>query len=170
MAKQYDAAPELTIDLSKQHSATLHTNHGHIAIAFPPEGPPQTVNNFVFLARDGFYDGVIFHRVISGFMIQGGDPTGTGRGGPGYQFRDELEGSPGYDRGTVAMANAGPNANGSQFFICHADAGLPHAYTVFGSVTSGLDAVDAIAASSTDAGDKPHEDCVINSVTVTESD
>jgi len=169
MSKQYDSAPELTIDLAKKYAATLHTNHGDIEIEFQPERSPQAVNNFVFLARDGFYDGVIFHRVISGFMVQGGDPTGTGRGGPGYQFRDELEGSPGYARGTVAMANAGPNTNGSQFFICHADAGLPHAYTVFGSVSSGMDAVDAIAAISTDAGDKPQEDCVINSVTITES-
>lgn len=169
MPKQYDSPPELSIDLSKSYSATLHTNHGDIAIGLQAERSPQTVNNFVFLARDGFYDGVIFHRVISGFMIQGGDPTGTGRGGPGYQFRDELEGSPGYARGTVAMANAGPNTNGSQFFICHADAGLPHAYSIFGTVGSGMDAVDLIAASSTDQADRPHEDCVINSVTVTEN-
>jgi cyclophilin family peptidyl-prolyl cis-trans isomerase len=169
MTKQYDSAPELTIDLAKKYSAALHTNHGDIEIEFQPERSPQAVNNFVSLARDGFYDGVIFHRVISGFMIQGGDPTGTGRGGPGYQFRDELDGSPGYARGTVAMANSGPNTNGSQFFIVHADAGLPHAYTVFGSVTSGMDAVDAIAASDTDASDRPIEDCVINSVSVTES-
>jgi cyclophilin family peptidyl-prolyl cis-trans isomerase len=169
MSKQYDVPPELSIDLAKSYSATLHTNHGDIVIDLQAERSPQTVNNFVFLARDGFYDGVIFHRVISGFMVQGGDPTGTGRGGPGYQFRDELEGSPGYARGTVAMANAGPNTNGSQFFICHADAGLPHAYSVFGTVSSGMDAVDLIAASSTDQADRPHEDCVINSVTVTES-
>ncbi len=169
MSKQYSAAPELTIDLAKKYSATLHTNHGDIEIDFQPERSPQAVNNFVFLARDGFYDGVIFHRVIPGFMVQGGDPTGTGRGGPGYQFRDELEGSPGYGRGTVAMANAGPNTNGSQFFICHADAGLPHAYTIFGSVTDGMDAVDAIAAGDTDHADRPREDCVIDSVTINES-
>jgi cyclophilin family peptidyl-prolyl cis-trans isomerase len=168
MTKHYAAAPELTIDLGKKYSAILHTNHGDIEIELQPQRSPQAVNNFVFLARDGFYDGVIFHRVISGFMIQGGDPTGTGRGGPGYQFRDELEGAPGYARGTVAMANAGPNTNGSQFFICHADAGLPHAYTIFGSVTSGMDAVDAIAASTTDSSDRPAADCTINSVTVTE--
>ena len=169
MAKQYSAAPELAIDLSKTYAATLHTNRGDIEIAFQPERSPQTVNNFVFLAREGFYDGVIFHRVISGFMIQGGDPTGTGRGGPGYQFRDELEGSPGYSRGTVAMANAGPNTNGSQFFIMHQDYGLPHSYSVFGKVTSGMEAVDAIAASDTDRADRPREDCVIESVSISES-
>ena len=169
MSTQYDGPPELSIDLSKSYAATLHTNHGDIAIDLQAERSPQAVNNFVFLAREGFYDGVIFHRVISGFMIQGGDPDGTGRGGPGYQFRDELEGSPGYGRGTVAMANAGPNTNGSQFFICHADAGLPHAYSIFGKVSSGMDAVDLIAASSTDNADRPHDDCVINSVTVAES-
>ena len=169
MAQQYTAAPELAIDLARQYTATLHTNHGDIVIELQPERSPRTVNNYVFLAREGFYDGVIFHRVISGFMIQGGDPTGTGRGGPGYQFRDELEGSPGYTRGTVAMANAGPNTNGSQFFICHADAGLPHAYTVFGSVTAGMEVVDAIAAIDTDHSDRPRQDCVINSVTITES-
>ena len=121
------------------------------------------------LARDGFYDGVIFHRVISGFMIQGGDPTGTGSGGPGYTFRDELEGEGTYSRGTVAMANAGPNTNGSQFFIMHSDYGLPHSYTIFGTVTSGMDAVDSMAAGPTARGDRPNEDCVINSVTISES-
>ena len=169
MSKQYDSAPELTIDLSKSFSAKLDTNHGEIGIDLNAASSPQAVNNFVFLARDGFYDGVIFHRVISGFMIQGGDPTGTGRGGPGYQFRDELEGPGDYSRGTVAMANSGPNTNGSQFFICHADAGLPHSYTILGKVTSGIDAVDSIAAGETDAGDRPTEDCIINSVTITES-
>ena len=169
MSRQYESAPELTIDLAKSYSATLHTNHGDIQIEFQPERSPQAVNNFLFLAQDGFYDGVVFHRVIPGFMIQGGDPTGTGQGGPGYKFRDELEGSPGYGRGTVAMANAGPNTNGSQFFICHADAGLPHSYTVFGAVTTGMEAVDAIAASNTDHSDKPDQECTINSVTITEA-
>lgn len=166
---QYDSQPEMTIDLAKSYSATLHTNHGDIDIEFDAVKSPLTVNNFVFLARDGFYDGVIFHRVISGFMIQGGDPTGTGTGGPGYRFRDELEGAGKYDRGTVAMANAGPNTNGSQFFICHTDVGLPHSYTIFGKVTSGLEAVDAIAGTPTGDQDRPVDDCVINSVTVTES-
>lgn len=168
MAK-YSAQPEMTIDLAKTYAATLHTNHGDIKIEFDQKGSPLSVNNFVFLARDGFYDGVIFHRVIPGFMVQGGDPTGTGTGGPGYKFRDELEGPGSYSRGTVAMANSGRNTNGSQFFICHADAGLPHSYNIFGRVTSGMDAVDAIAATPTGAQDKPHEDCIINSVTISES-
>jgi len=128
---------------------------------------PQAVNNFVFLANEGFYDGVIFHRVVPGFVIQGGDPTGTGRGGPGYKFRDELEKAKPYSRGTVAMANAGPNTNGSQFFICLDDVGLPHAYTIFGKVTTGMDAVDAIA-SLPRAGEKPTTDAVIESVTIAE--
>ena len=167
---QYSSQPEMTIDLAKTYTATLHTNHGDIDIEFDAVGSPQTVNNFVFLARDGFYDGVIFHRVIPGFMIQGGDPTGTGMGGPGYKFRDELDGSGEYSRGTVAMANSGPNTNGSQFFIMHTDYGLPHSYNIFGKVTSGMDAVDAIAASPTGAQDRPHDDCVITSVTVLETD
>lgn len=165
---QYNAQPEMIIDLAKTYSATLHTNHGDIAIEFDAVRSPLTVNNFVFLARNGFYDGVIFHRVIKDFMIQGGDPTGTGMGGPGYKFRDELEGSGRYSRGTVAMANAGPNTNGSQFFICHADVGLPHSYNIFGQVTSGMDAVDAIATTPTGAQDRPHEECVIKSVSITE--
>ena len=168
MPKQYDSAPELAVDLDKTYSATLDTNHGEIVIEFDAASSPLAVNNFVFLARDGFYDGVIFHRVISGFMIQGGDPTGSGRGGPGYRFRDEIEGSGSYKRGTVAMANAGPNTNGSQFFIMHQDGGLPHSYTIFGQVTSGLEAVDSIASSGTDHADRPHDDVVINSVTITE--
>lgn len=167
MAKQYDAPPPMGIDLSTPYSATLHTNHGDIEMALQPERSPITVNNFVFLARDGYYDGVIFHRVVPGFVVQGGDPTGTGRGGPGYKFRDELEGMGQYKRGTVAMANAGPNTNGSQFFICLADVGLPHAYTIFGSVTDGMDAVDAIADLPR-AGEKPTEDAVIERVTITE--
>jgi len=168
MTKQYDSAPDLAIDLSKSYSATLDTNHGEIVIEFDPERAPQTVNNFVFLANEGFYDGVIFHRVIENFMIQGGDPTGTGQGGPGYRFRDEIEGSGSYTRGTVAMANAGPNTNGSQFFIVHRDTGLPHSYTIFGKVTEGMDAVDSIASSDTDNSDRPHDDVVINKVTVAE--
>ena len=169
MTKQYDSPPEMTIDLDNTYKATLDTNHGEIVIELDAESSPQTVNNFVFLARDGFYDGVIFHRVIENFMIQGGDPTGTGRGGPGYRFRDEIEGSGSYKRGTVAMANAGPNTNGSQFFICHTDVGLPHSYTIFGQVVSGMDAVDSIATTDTDPNDRPHEDVVINEVAITEN-
>ncbi len=169
MAKSYDSAPELTIDLSKSYSAKIETNLGDIEIDLLAEQSPLTVNNFVFLARDGFYDDVIFHRVISGFMIQGGDPTGTGRGGPGYRFRDETEGAGDYSRGTVAMANAGPNTNGSQFFICHGDAPLPHSYTIFGNVTSGMETVDAIAALDTDRSDRPKTDATMKSVTITEN-
>ncbi len=169
MAKSYASAPDMTIDLSKSYSAKIETNLGDIEIDLLAERSPLTVNNFVFLARDGFYDDVIFHRVISGFMIQGGDPTGTGRGGPGYRFRDETEGAGDYSRGTVAMANAGPNTNGSQFFICHGDAPLPHSYTIFGKVTSGMDTVDAIAALDTDRADRPSTDATMKSVTITES-
>ncbi|HSM46105.1 MAG TPA: peptidylprolyl isomerase [Acidimicrobiia bacterium] len=168
MTKQYDSAPEFGIEPSKSYSATLDTNHGEIVIELDPQRSPLAVNNFVFLANDGFYDGVVFHRVIENFMIQGGDPTGTGRGGPGYKFRDEIEGAGDYSRGTVAMANAGPNTNGSQFFIVHRDTGLPHSYTIFGKVTSGMDAVDSIAGSDTDSSDRPQEDAVINEVTITE--
>ncbi len=168
MAKQYDGPPELQIDLAKSYAATLHTNHGDVEIQFDAERSPQTVNNFVFLAKDGFYDGVLFHRVISGFMVQGGDPTGTGSGGPGYRFRDEIEGAGSYSRGTVAMANAGPNTNGSQFFIMHQDSGLPHSYTIFGKVSDGMDVVDAIAATPVDRSDRPKSDCTINRVTITE--
>jgi len=168
MTKQYDSAPDLSIDASKSYKATLDTSHGEIVIEFDAQRSPLTVNNFVFLANEGFYDGVFFHRVIENFMIQCGDPTGTGRGGPGYKFRDEIEGTGEYRRGTVAMANAGPHTNGSQFFICHTDVGLPHSYTIFGQVTSGMDTVDSIATTDTDASDRPRSEVVINKVTVTE--
>jgi len=169
LSKQYPSAPDLTIDLDKTYSAALDTTHGEIVIELDPARSPLAVNNFVFLARDGYYDGVVFHRVIENFMIQGGDPTGTGTGGPGYKFRDEIEGTGTYSRGTVAMANAGPNTNGSQFFICHADVGLPHSYTIFGRVTSGMDVVDSIATTATDRNDRPDEDAVINRVTISET-
>jgi cyclophilin family peptidyl-prolyl cis-trans isomerase len=165
---RYTEPPAFALDAAKTYAATLHTNHGDIDIAFHPEHSPNTVNNFVTLARDGFYDGVIFHRVVPGFVIQGGDPTGTGTGGPGYKFRDELDGPGAYSRGTVAMANAGPNTNGSQFFICLDDVKLPHLYTIFGEVTAGMDAVDSVAAAPR-RGEQPIDDCVIKSVTVTES-
>jgi cyclophilin family peptidyl-prolyl cis-trans isomerase len=169
LTTQYSAPPELTIDLDKSYTATLDTNHGEIVIELDPARAPSTVNNFVFLAREGYYDGVVFHRVIENFMIQGGDPTGTGRGGPGYKFRDELEGDGKYSRGTVAMANAGPHTNGSQFFICHTDTGLPHAYTIFGKVTSGLEAVDSIATTPTDSSDRPKQEVVIRKIEISES-
>lgn len=169
MAKQYDSAPDISIDLDKAYSAVIHTTAGDIAVEFYASDAPQTVNNFVFLATDGFYDDVIFHRVISGFMVQGGDPTGTGRGGPGYRFRDELGHSKSeYKRGTLAMANAGPNTNGSQFFIMHADYPLPNQYSIFGQVTEGMEVVDAIAAAATGAQDRPVEPVTITGVDVTE--
>ena len=146
-------------------AATLHTNHGAIAIELFADDAPKTVDNFVKLARDGFYDGLIFHRVIPDFMIQGGDPTGTGRGGPGYQFEDEFNQHK-VDRGALAMANAGPNTNGSQFFIVTADAcpWLDGKHTVFGRVTSGLDVADTISQLPSDASDKPRDDAVIERV------
>jgi cyclophilin family peptidyl-prolyl cis-trans isomerase len=135
---------------------------------FFPADAPNTVNNFVFLARDGYYEDVIFHRCIKGFMIQGGDPTGTGRGGPGYRFDDEPV-SRQYLRGTLAMANAGPNTNGSQFFIMHADYPLPPSYTIFGKLTSGEDVLDAIATAPTGAQDRPVDPVSISSVTISEA-
>ena len=138
----------------------LETSMGNIEIELAESDAPKTTANFLKLAGDGFYDGVIFHRVIAGFMIQGGDPTGTGTGGPGYQFEDELNAQTesyklGYVKGTVAMANAGPDTNGSQFFIMHQDYRLPHNYTIFGHVVSGQDVVDKIAIVATDDNDKP---------------
>jgi cyclophilin family peptidyl-prolyl cis-trans isomerase len=166
--QHYPKAPDLSIDLNTAYTATLRTNHGDIAIELFPAEAPLAVNNFLFLAGEGFYDGVIFHRVVPGFVIQGGDPTGTGRGGPGYSFRDELETGRRYSRGTVAMANAGPNTNGSQFFICLGDLKLPNQYTIFGQVTSGMEAVDAIAALPTDAQDRPRQEPVVSKVSVAE--
>ena len=147
--------------------ATMQTNHGTIELELYPTDASTTVDNFVKLARDGFYDGVVFHRVIENFMIQGGDPTGTGMGGPGYQFEDEINKRP-VQRGALAMANAGPNTNGSQFFIVTADAcpWLDGKHTVFGKVTSGMDTVDTISNLPRDAGDKPHEDAIIERVEV----
>ncbi len=146
-------------------AATLQTNHGAIAIELYDEDAPKTVDNFLKLARDGFYDGVVFHRIIPDFMIQGGDPTGTGSGGPGYTFEDEFNDHQ-VVRGALAMANAGPNTNGSQFFIVTADAcpWLDGKHTVFGRVTNGMDVVDAISALDTDARDRPREDVVIERV------
>jgi cyclophilin family peptidyl-prolyl cis-trans isomerase len=146
-------------------SATMHTNHGAIEIELFDEDAPKTVENFRKLAADGFYDGVIFHRVIKDFMVQGGDPTGTGTGGPGYTFEDEFNEHK-VERGALAMANAGPNTNGSQFFIVTTDAApwLDGKHTVFGRVTGGMDAVDSIEGTDTDAGDKPLGDVVIERV------
>jgi cyclophilin family peptidyl-prolyl cis-trans isomerase len=148
-------------------SATLETNHGAIGVDLFDEDAPKTVENFLKLARDGFYNGVVFHRVIENFMIQGGDPTGTGMGGPGYQFEDEINQHP-VQRGALAMANAGPNTNGSQFFIVTADAcpWLDGLHTVFGQVTSGMDVVEAISHIDTDMQDRPLAEVRIESVAV----
>jgi peptidyl-prolyl cis-trans isomerase B (cyclophilin B) len=148
-------------------TATLHTNHGAIAIELFDDDAPKTVENFLKLARDGFYNGVIFHRVIPDFMVQGGDPTGTGSGGPGYQFEDEFNDNK-VVRGALAMANAGPNTNGSQFFIVTTEAAswLDGKHTVFGRVTDGIDVVDTISDLETDARDRPREDVVIERVDV----
>lgn len=144
--KQWSSPPAMQTDSKKCYHATIETKKGKIEIEFYPQHALKTVNNFVFLAREGFYDGVSFHRVIGDFMIQGGDPTGTGRGGPGYKFEDEVKGNPlTHDAGVISMANAGPNTNGSQFFITHSP--QPHLngkHTVFGKVTSGMDVVNSI--------------------------
>ncbi len=147
MAQQWNTPPEMQIDPEKNYTVKINTNKGVIEIELYPQYAPITVNNFVFLAREGYYNGVAFHRVISNFMVQGGDPTGTGRGGPGYRFQDEFTGNPlRHDGpGVLSMANAGPGTNGSQFFITHsAQPHLDGRHTVFGKVTSGMDVVNAI--------------------------
>jgi cyclophilin family peptidyl-prolyl cis-trans isomerase len=151
-------------------SATLHTNVGAIELELFDDDAPKTVENFTKLSRDGFYDGVIFHRVIPDFMIQGGDPTGTGRGGPGYTFEDEINDRPAV-RGSLAMANAGPNTNGSQFFIVTAAATpwLDGKHTVFGQVTSGMDVVDRISSAETDASDRPVDEIRIERVELSDA-
>ncbi|MEW5843940.1 MAG: peptidylprolyl isomerase [Bacteroidota bacterium] len=145
-AKQWNKPPEMQIDPKKKYTVSMNTSKGIIEIELYPEHAPMTVNNFVFLAKEGFYDGVSFHRVISDFVIQGGDPTGTGRGGPGYKFEDELKNNPlKHERGVISMANAGPNSNGSQFFITYSP--QPHLngkHTVFGKVVNGINVVDEI--------------------------
>jgi cyclophilin family peptidyl-prolyl cis-trans isomerase len=150
---------------------TIETNMGKIVFETYNNDAPKTVENFITLANKGFYNGVIFHRVIKNFMIQGGDPTGTGRGDPGYKFADELNPNTesykaGYKRGVVAMANSGPNTNGSQFFIMHSDYPLPNSYTIFGKVVSGMETVDAIANVKTDSNDKPLSPVTIQKVIV----
>lgn len=154
MGTQYSAPPPMTIDAEQSFTATLETSRGKIVCELFAKDAPKTVNNFVFLAREGFYNGTVFHRVIADFMVQGGDPTGTGRGGPGYRFEDEVKNNPHkHARGVLSMANAGPNTNGSQFFITHVDTPwLDGKHTVFGHVTSGLDVVDAIRQGDTLTG------------------
>jgi peptidyl-prolyl cis-trans isomerase B (cyclophilin B) len=151
MSKQYAAAPAHGIDATKKYAATFETSRGNIEVSLFAKEAPKTVNNFVFLARDGFYNGTIFHRVIDNFMIQGGDPTGTGRGGPGYKFEDEFKGNPHKHKvGTLSMANAGPGTNGSQFFITHiATDWLDGKHTIFGEVRAGQDVVNAIKQGDT---------------------
>lgn len=159
--KQYSKYPDMVIDANKKYQATIKTNKGDIQLELFAKDTPKTVNNFVFLARDKFYDGLTFHRVIPNFMAQGGDPNGDGRGGPGYRFEDETRGNPRqkHETGSLSMANAGPNTNGSQFFICHGP--QPHLdgkHTVFGKVTKGQDVVNSLKN-----GD------VMNEVVITES-
>src|SRR5262252_753058 len=146
MPKEYPSPPSMTIDPNKSYSATFKTSRGEIVCALFAKDAPKTVNNFVFLAREKFYDGTLFHRVIAQFMVQGGDPTGTGRGGPGYKFEDETKNNPRKHKvGSLSMANAGPNTNGSQFFITHIVTDwLDGKHTVFGQVTSGQDVVNKI--------------------------
>ncbi len=171
--KTYTSPPSMTINVDSSYTAEIETSSGSITIDLFTDVAPNTVNNFVTLSNDGYYNDVIFHRVIKGFMIQGGDPSGTGHGDmgkyPGYDFEDELENPMNYERGIVAMANRGPNTNGSQFFIMHADYPLPYQYTIFGKVTEGLETVDAIANVQTGENDKPVDDIVILSVKITEN-
>lgn len=171
--KVYDSMPEMNIDISKKYTAVIKTSMGDMSVEFFTEDAPMTVNNFINLSRDGYYDNVIFHRVISGFMIQGGDPSGTGHGEmgkyPGYKFEDELNNQRSYEKGILAMANAGPDTNGSQFFIMHVDYPLPYQYTIFGLVTDGLDIIDKIASVETGDGDKPVNDVLIENVEIKEN-
>jgi cyclophilin family peptidyl-prolyl cis-trans isomerase len=161
----------MCIDVNKRYTATMVTSKGTLTIALDPLAAPQTVNNFVFLARYHYFDGIVFHRIIPGFVLQGGDPTGTGRGGPGYRFADELPAAGRYERGSLAMANAGPNTNGSQFFVISGPSGvqLPPQYSLFGKVVGGMDVVSTIDGVGTSSG-TPTETVTIESVTVAEAD
>ena len=171
--KIYDKQPEMNINTDSNYIAVIKTNLGDMTVEFFTDEAPITVNNFISLSKDGYYDNVIFHRVISGFMIQGGDPSGTGHGDygkyPGYKFDDELNNQRPYEKGILAMANAGPNTNGSQFFIMHVDYPLPYSYTIFGQVVDGFDVIDKIASVETDSADKPSTDIVISTVEITEN-
>jgi len=169
--QQFNDTPEFGIDTSKRYTATMDTSMGTLVIALDAVNAPITVNNFVFLAGYKYYEGVIFHRIINGFVCQGGDPTGTGRGGPGYKFPDEPVKNR-YQIGSLAMANAGPDTNGSQFFLISGPNGasLPPQYNHFGQVVKGLEIVDAMQSVPTGSGDRPKTDVVINSVTITVAD
>ena len=172
VTKRFASMPPMGIDSTKRYSATLETTIGTMVIALDAAAAPLTVNNFVYLAAHHYYDGVIFHRIIKNFMCQGGDPEGSGRGGPGYKFGDELPKPGKYQIGSVAMANAGPNTNGSQFFIVSGPSGvsLPPLYSLFGQVVKGLDVVDKMQNVATRPGDRPVEDVVIKSVTISVAD
>jgi cyclophilin family peptidyl-prolyl cis-trans isomerase len=168
--RKFDAEPEMIIDPAKSYTATMVTSKGTMELVLDPLGAPKAVNSFVFLARWHYFDGIVFHRIIPGFVLQGGDPTGSGAGGPGYRFDDELPKPGRYELGSLAMANAGPNTNGSQFFVISGSDGvrLPPLYSHFGKVVKGLDVVAAINDLGTSSG-KPKEKVVIESVTITES-
>src|SRR5947207_1272886 len=168
--QRFSGPPPMGIDTTKRYGAEMVTSKGAMTIALDPAAAPKTVNNFVFLARYHYFEGIHFHRVIPGFVLQGGDPEGSGRGGPGYRFEDELPKPGRYEVGSLAMANAGPNTNGSQFFVISGPDGvrLPPKYSLFGKVVNGLDVVSAIDAIGTKSG-SPKEDVVIESVTITES-
>ena len=170
--RRFDGPPPVCIDASKGYTAEMVTSKGAMTIALDPAGAPATVNNFVVLARYHYFDGIHFHRIIPGFMLQGGDPDGSGRGGPGYKIADELPKPGRYEVGSLAMANAGPNTNGSQFFIVSGPDGvrLPPQYSLFGKVVKGLDVVSAIDAVGSPGAGTPREKVVIDSVTITESD
>ncbi|HTT88553.1 MAG TPA: peptidylprolyl isomerase [Acidimicrobiales bacterium] len=168
--QRFDGPPPMCIDAEKRYTAEMVTSKGNMVIALDPIAAPKTVNNFVFLARYHYYEGIVFHRVIPGFVLQGGDPTGTGRGGPGYQFEDELPKPGRYELGSLAMANAGPNTNGSQFFVISGRNGvqLPPQYSLFGKVIDGLDVVAMIDGLGSQSG-TPKELVTISSVTIKES-
>ncbi len=172
VTKKFASMPPMGIDPAKRYSATLETTIGTMVIALDAVAAPLTVNNFVYLAAHHYYDGVIFHRIIKNFMCQGGDPEGSGRGGPGYKFGDELPKPGKYQIGSVAMANAGPNTNGSQFFIVSGPSGvgLPPLYSLFGQVVKGLEVVEALQNVATRPGDRPVDDVVIKSITITVAD
>ena len=169
--QHFDGPPPMCIDLQRRYTAEVVTSKGTMVIALDPAAAPKTVNNFVFLARWHYYDGIIFHRIIPGFVLQGGDPTGTGTGGPGYRFDDELPQAGRYKLGSLAMANAGPDTNGSQFFVISGPDGvrLPPSYSLFGEVVTGLDVVEKIDAIGSRSG-TPKERVVIESVTIEEKD
>ncbi len=170
--QKFTSPPEMGIDPTKRYTATMDTSMGTIVISLDPINAPKTTNNFVFLALNHYYDGIIFHRIIKGFVCQGGDPQGSGMGGPGYRFEDELPKPGKYAIGSLAMANAGPNTNGSQFFIISGQSGctLPPLYSLFGQVVKGLDVVEKMQNVETDGRDRPRTDVVINSVTITVAD